>query len=439
MAEGNSAAHAADLKARSTAALAALHREAGTVMRPALAASAPASPSGAGVRVSAPALRAGDVHVGSLDSGGELGLDLRKLLEGRLLIQGTSGAGKSWTLRRLLELSAHRVQQILIDPEGEFRAFAEAFDHVLVEAHRLDAAAIAVAARRAREHRLSMTIDLSELDREAQLVASAAVFAALVEAPREHWHPCLVAIDEAHLFAPFGGQVTSATSIRRAAIGTLTDLMSRGRKRGLSGVLATQRLARLAKSVVSEAHNFMVGLNTLDIDIRRAAETIGWDARRAFDSLPGLEPGSFVASGPAFSKAPSVVKVGPVETRHTGAAPALSAPADLVPADALRLIDLDELIAESAADIAARSEVSLGTTLKARRGLIRDPACADAARAYAALSPLRPEGAKIGDLSRHLAIETVAIAAALALLDSMAMVEFSGTGEDRAVRLVREP
>src|SRR4051812_15138051 len=43
----------------------------------------------------------------------DVSLDLGKLMEGRLLIQGASGAGKSWTMRRLLEQSAGRIQQIV--------------------------------------------------------------------------------------------------------------------------------------------------------------------------------------------------------------------------------------------------------------------------------------------------------------------------------------
>jgi uncharacterized protein len=35
------------------------------------------------------------------------------LLDGHLLIQG---AGKTWTLRRLMEQSAGRIQQIIVDP-----------------------------------------------------------------------------------------------------------------------------------------------------------------------------------------------------------------------------------------------------------------------------------------------------------------------------------
>lgn len=248
--------------------------------------------------------RINDIVVGEADTGGAVGIDLQKLLEGRLLVQGSSGAGKSWTLRRLVEQTAERVQQVIIDPEGEFTAIAAAYGHLRVEAHRLDPASLMRLARRVREHRLSVVVDLSDLPRESQMSAAAGLLEGLVESPAEHWHTTLVVIDEAHLLAPFGGHSHAPPSVRNASIAAVTDLMSRGRKRGLAGVLATQRLTRLAKSVTSEAQNFLIGLNTLDLDVRRAAETIGWGFRRASDRLPLLQPGDFVAVGPAFSRAP---------------------------------------------------------------------------------------------------------------------------------------
>lgn len=385
-----------------------------------------------------PALRDGDIHIGDSDTGGPIGISPVKLLEGRLLIQGASGAGKSWTLRRLLEKTSGIIQQIVVDPEGEFKGLAEKLGHVHIEAHRLDTVSLATAARRAREHRLSVLVDLSELDREGQMIAVAAFFQALIEAPREHWHPVLVAVDEAHLFAPFGGQAAAATSVRKAAIGAVTDLMSRGRKRGLTGVLATQRLARLAKSVASEVHNFMVGLNTLDLDIRRAAETIGWDARKAFDRLPMLEPGDFVAVGPAFSRSPSVLRVGSIRTRHVGAAPALAAPADLDPRTAAKLLELDALVEASAADAEVRAEDALVPGLRAVREFIRDPAFPLAGRIWGELAELPAAGAVIAAMPKHFGVPAARVHDALALLDRCGAVEFMGEGKSRAVRIAKE-
>nr|WP_295468883.1 DUF87 domain-containing protein [Mesorhizobium sp.] len=361
-------------------------------------------------------VRPADVDLGTTELGETIGLDLARLLDGRMLVQGASGAGKSWTLRRLIEQTAGRVQQIIVDPEGEFRSISEAYGHFHVEAHKLDIAALAVLAARVRAHRISVLLDMSELDREGQLQAIAAFFEALVNAPRAHWHACLVFVDEAHLFAPFGGQSSAATSVRRSAIGAVVDLMSRGRKRGLAGVLATQRLARLAKSVASEMHNFLVGMNTLDLDIRRAAETIGWDASKAFDRLPMLEPGDFVAVGPAFSRSPVVLRVGGVVTHHRGA-------------------DLNSLMDATVVDDTLRDENALLPGLKAVRAFIRDPAFPVAGRLLAELRTLQPDRASIADIAPGLSISPTEAAAAITLLDQFGALEFMGDGDGRAIRI----
>lgn len=385
--------------------------------------------------VAAP-LDTGAIHIGNAESAAPVGINLLRLLEGRMLIQGVSGAGKSWTLRRLIEQTAGLVQQIVIDPEGEFRALGDRLGMLRLEGHRLDIATLALAGARTREHRASVVLDLSELDRTDQMQTMTAFVTALIAAPREHWHPTIVAIDEAHLFAPFGG-FSETTSVRKASIAAVTDLMSRGRKRGLAGVIATQRLARLAKSVVSEALNFMVGLNTLDLDIRRAAETIGWDARKGFDRLPMLAPGDFVAVGPAFSISPVVLRVGPLQTPNSGAAPAPVAPRTLAPAEAAKLIDLEMLLQTTAVD-QAQLEDRLPPGFKSVRAFMRDPAFVAAGQAFGALLKLAPEGALVTELRKHLERSVDETAAALALLDQYGAVEFIGDGSRRAVRVAKD-
>src|SRR5438094_10539198 len=58
-------------------------------------------------------------------------IDLPTLIDTRLLVQANSGGGKSWLLRRLLEQSQGKVQQIVIDLEGEFATLREKYDYVL--------------------------------------------------------------------------------------------------------------------------------------------------------------------------------------------------------------------------------------------------------------------------------------------------------------------
>lgn len=280
----------------------------------------------------------------------DLQLSLPKFLDGRLLIQGISGAGKSWTLRRLLEQSKPLIQQIIIDPEGEFARTAEDLGHMHVDARKLDADAFDKLAGIVRSHRISVVIDISEQQREFQMQALISFIRGLIQCPPELWKACFVAIDEVHLFAPWGVHDDAEVTTRRACIAAITDLMTRGRKRGLFTALATQRLQRLAPSVRSDAHNVLIGINTLDLDIKRAAETIGWDHRKASDRLPLLKPGEFVAVGPAFSFSPTIVKVGAVVTRHGGAAPVIEPPpANTSPAAGVALSDLEKETAERAA------------------------------------------------------------------------------------------
>jgi hypothetical protein len=84
---------------------------------------------------------------------------------------------------------------------------------------------------------------------------------------------------------------------RKLSLGAMTNLMCRGRKRGLAGVIATQRLAKLAKNVAAEASNFLMGRTFLDIDMARAADLLGMERRQA-EAFRDLERGQFMALGP---------------------------------------------------------------------------------------------------------------------------------------------
>lgn len=270
------------------------------------------------------------VDMGCDDRGAPVPIDLEELLATRLLVQGNSGSGKSHLLRRLLERSAGQVQQVVIDPEGDFVTLGPAYGHVVIEAAEYSEREIGRIAGRLREHRASVVLSLEGLEAEGQMRCAAAFLSALFDAPREHWYPALVVVDEAQLFAPTtGGEV--AEEVRRASLSAMTNLMCRGRKRGLAGVIATQRLAKLAKNVAAEASNFLMGRTFLDIDMARAADLLGMERRQA-ESIRDLARGTFLALGPAVSRRPVTVKIGPVETSARSGSPKLtplpSAPAE---------------------------------------------------------------------------------------------------------------
>ena len=254
-------------------------------------------------------------------SGRTIELDLEELLATRLLVQGNSGSGKSHLLRRLLEGSAGLVQQVVIDPEGDFVTLADAFGHVAVDAATHSLAEMTQLAARAREHRASVVLNLEGLDVDEQMRCAAAFLGSLFDAPREHWFPVLVVVDEAQLFAPAAaGEV--GEEARRVSLAAMTNLMCRGRKRGLAGVIATQRLAKLAKNVAAEASNFLMGRTFLDIDMARAADLLGMDRRQA-DAIRDLARGEFLALGPAIARRPVSVRIGAVATAAKSASPKL--------------------------------------------------------------------------------------------------------------------
>ena len=252
------------------------------------------------------------IEIGIDDRGQPVQVEVQELLATRLLVQGNSGSGKSHLLRRLLEQSAGLVQQVVIDPEGDFVTLADAYSHVVIDAGDYNEREIATMGARIRAHRASVVLNLDALDIEAQMGCAAAFLNALFDAPREHWFPALVIVDEAQMFAPSAsGDVSDA--VRRASLAAMTNLMCRGRKRGLAGAIATQRLAKLAKNVAAEASNFLMGRTFLDIDMARAADLLGMERRQA-EQIRDLQRGCFLGLGPAISRRPVSIRIGATHT-----------------------------------------------------------------------------------------------------------------------------
>jgi len=264
-----------------------------------------------------------------------ISIDIEELLATRLLVQGNSGSGKSHLLRRLLEESAAIVQQIVIDPEGDFVTLGDVFGHVIIDGSAYSPSELIRLAARIREHRASVVLALDGLEIEAQMRCAALFLSALFDAPREQWFPALVVVDEAQMFAPAAsGEVSDEA--RRLSLAAMTNLMCRGRKRGLAGIVATQRLAKLAKNVAAEASNFLMGRTFLDIDMARAADLLGMERRQA-EQIRDLERGQFLGLGPAISRRPVAVRIGSVQTGVRVMAQKLAPPPSASP-DALHAL-----------------------------------------------------------------------------------------------------
>lgn len=240
-------------------------------------------------------------------------LDLDRLVSGRLLIQAGSGGGKSYGVRYVLEQTHGKIQQIVIDPEGEFASLRERFDYLLAGKDGdvpADVRSAKLLCRRVMELGVSVVIDIYDLKLDERREFIRVFLDALMHLPRTLWRPLIVALDEAHMYAPERGQ-GEATSTD-----AVITVCSQGRKRGFCAVLATQRISKLHKDAAAELRNKLIGLCTLDLDLKRAGDELGFDKEQRA-TLRELPAGHFYALGPAIG-APGVtlVRTGEVLTTH---------------------------------------------------------------------------------------------------------------------------
>ncbi len=246
--------------------------------------------------------------------GEPLCVDLDRLLVTRLLVQGSSGAGKSRAIRKLLEATFGQVQHIVIDSEGEFHTLREKFDYILAAKEGGDCPADVKSARllaeRVLELGISAILDISELPPADRAEFVRIFVESLLKAPKKLWHPVMIVIDEAQRFCP-----ESDNKQLKATKDAIIDLMTRGRKRGLCTVLAAQRISSLSKDAAAECLNKLIGRTSLDIDRDRAGKELGFVGRDNL-ALRNVEVGEFYAFGPALSQNVTKIRIGDVVTTH---------------------------------------------------------------------------------------------------------------------------
>jgi hypothetical protein len=245
-----------------------------------------------------------------------VGFDIPELLVSRLLVQASSGGGKSFLLRRLLEQGFGKVQEIVIDIAGEFASLREKFGFVLVGEHGetpADIRSAGLVAEKLLELRASAVCDLYSLKPLQRHEWVRLFLTAVMNSPKRLWHPVLFVVDEAHKFCPEKGEGESE------AKEMMLSLASDGRKYGFCAVFATQRLSKLDKSAASELTNVLIGPTFIDIDLQRACKALGIIPKEqaAFnEQMKTMAPGHFWALGRAITKTRLLVKIGGIQTTH---------------------------------------------------------------------------------------------------------------------------
>ena len=95
------------------------------------------------------------------------------------------------------------VMPIILDMLGGLRSACTYIGATTIKGTEITAEGLGAAALRAREHRIPLHIDLSDLDPEQRIIKAAAFFAGLMSTPSDLWsNTMLVCIDEGHLLAP---------------------------------------------------------------------------------------------------------------------------------------------------------------------------------------------------------------------------------------------
>lgn len=257
-------------------------------------------------------------------------VDAMVLADTRGLICASSGLGKSWLLRLIAESVASSIQTVIIDPEGEFSTLREKLDMLIVSENgdlRADIRSAGLLARKLAETGVSAVIDIYDLPGEGDPWVKRRMFAALLiselmNLPKKLYHPMIVMVDEAHQFAQeeitnssyiLNGERVNPSMLSRSAI---RSLMSAGRKRGIGGILATQRISKIDKDAIADVRNVFIGGTTLDIDQRRAGDILGMSKAESV-SLRDLDPGVFFSFGPAV-EGKGIIRFtsGKVQTTH---------------------------------------------------------------------------------------------------------------------------
>ena len=257
-----------------------------------------------------------EVEIGATKKPSPVFLNLPKLLAARMLIQADSGGGKSRMIRLLAELLMSTGRQVIvIDPEGEFATLREQHDLLIVGGDESDAqitpSLAAPLVQLLAETRASCVIDLEPLDpvERHQFVRDFAQ--SQLKLPRPQWGECYILLDEAPMFAPERGRGEACSTESVIAWAT------RGRKRGLCLIPATQRFSMLHKDVAALCSNVLIGPTTPN-DTRRAAELAGVEMRnRSMFTKLNPRKREWIGRGPAFGTTDVIFfEASPHETTH---------------------------------------------------------------------------------------------------------------------------
>jgi hypothetical protein len=250
-------------------------------------------------------------RIGQTEDGTIVEIDLQKQIGSHTAIIGNTGAGKSITIRQIVEKTNGTFLQIILDVEDEFHTFREIGEYVIIGGPYADVSLSnpAILCDRIVRGSDNVIVQLNTLSLEQRQIWIGTFIDALMMMPRETWKPILVVLDEADRYAPQSGGAKSLQPI--------VNLLSMGRKRGFTAVVATQRLSKISKNVTGEITNWYVGRTAQMLDRRHASDMLGFGAKSDNGiGLRDLKPGQFWCFGVAIATKPQLIMVDIPSSTH---------------------------------------------------------------------------------------------------------------------------
>ena len=248
-----------------------------------------------------------NILLGHTESGFAIELVTDKFLGNRLLLQGISGSWKTETIKTIVrglkevtrsDESPNGIQQIIFDWEGEYHPLRKSFPYLLIGDESEFSAVVDSAedlAIEIRKKEASVIIDLSSFKDHEQRQEYVGIFInAILDVPKQYWKPCTVVIDEAH-------NLCNQRESRSLSKKPIIRLCETGRKRGISTILGTQRLAALDKNASAQMVNRLIGW-TVEVPDREAAARLLGGGIEISNAIKDFKGGEYFAFGSALSE-----------------------------------------------------------------------------------------------------------------------------------------
>jgi len=222
----------------------------------------------------------------------DLDLCLEDLIGQCIAILGIRGSGKSNTAGVIFEeLLQNNYPMSIVDIEGEYFGLKEKYEVLVVGTGEgveieIDASCAHEIAEVSMEQNVPVVLDLSGFLSDERTEVLKAYLTSLWNVAGKLRKPYIIGIEEAHEFIPQGVKNELKEMIARIAL--------RGRKRGLGGIIVSQRSAKVDKDVLSQAGMLFLHRVVHEVDMRVYGELLPWRKSEVKEIISSLDTGDCI-------------------------------------------------------------------------------------------------------------------------------------------------